>query len=68
MDRAHARTKRTLRVQRAFERSRLEEHLIAAAYELAVPPLRRARPAVQRSATNGSPPSQPLPLAGGFFS
>jgi len=41
---AQARTKkRTLRVQRAFERSRLEDAIVAAAYELAVPAPRRSR-------------------------
>ena len=66
MDRAHARTKRLLHVQRGCERSRLEDDLVAAAYELAVPILRRSRPEPRRRAPNLSPNPQPPLSAGGF--
>jgi hypothetical protein len=66
MDRAHARTKRTVPLQRSFERSRLEEDLVATAYELAVPVLRRSRSSPRRRTPNPSPHSQPQSSAGGF--
>ena len=37
MERAHARTQRPLHVQRGCERSRLEDDLVASAYQLAAP-------------------------------
>jgi len=42
MERARLRTRPHLCVQRAFERSRLEEQLVTTAYELAVPPRRQS--------------------------
>jgi len=65
MERARARTKRSVHLQRDFEHSRLEDALVAAAYELAVPVRRRPQSSAQRRATNPSlPPRQP-PLTGG---
>jgi site-specific DNA recombinase len=49
MERARARTKRTVQVQRGFERSRLEGDLVAAAYELAVPIRRQSRSSAPRN-------------------
>ena len=65
MDRAHARTKRTVRLQRDFERSRLEGDLVATAYELAVPVPRRPLSSARRRAANSSLPPQQQPLTGG---
>jgi hypothetical protein len=65
MERARARTKRTVRLQRDFERSRLEDDLVATAYEVAVPVQRRPLSSTRRRATNPSLPSQQPPLTGG---
>lgn len=66
MDRAHARTQRPLHVQRGCERSRLEDDLVASAYQLAVPIRGRSRSAPRRRAPNASPNPQPPLSAGGF--
>jgi hypothetical protein len=42
METARVRTKELLQLARDFERSRLEEQLVSAAYELAAPLLRRS--------------------------
>ncbi len=47
MERAHVRTRQLLNLQRGFERSRLEDQLVAAAYELALPIRRQALPTTQ---------------------
>ncbi len=66
MERARARTKRALHLQRDFERSRLEDELVAAAYEMAVPVQRRCRSTAKRPATNAPQTHQPPPMAGGY--
>ncbi len=66
MERARARTKRAVQVQRSFERSRLEDDLVAAAYELAVPVPRRSRSFAQQRARNASLPPPPPASTGGF--
>jgi hypothetical protein len=64
MERAHVRTRQLPPLQRGFERSRLEEQLVASAYELAVPLCRQALPTLQRSQGNDSR-QDPLPIAQG---
>ena len=49
MERAHVRTRQLPPLQRGFERSRLEQQLVARAYELAVPIRRQSLSAPQRS-------------------
>ena len=49
MERAHVRTRQLPPLQRGFERSRLEEELIATAYELAVPLCRQSLSTPPRS-------------------
>jgi hypothetical protein len=44
MHRVHARRRQPPNTERGFERSRLEDQLLAAAYELALPLLRRPLP------------------------
>ena len=44
MERAHVRTRLLSPLRRAFERSRLEEQLVATAYELVVPVRRLSTP------------------------
>jgi hypothetical protein len=66
MEQTRVRTQRPLPVQRVCERSRLEDNLVAAAYELAAPVLRRSRSTSRRRSTNSSPHSQPASSAGGF--
>ena len=63
MARAPARTQRTLRVQRRFERSRLEDDLVAAAYQLAVPVPRRSQ---RRPDPKASLPASQPRSSGGF--
>ena len=65
MKRVRARTKRTVQVQRSFEQSRLQDELVAAAYELAVPVRRASRSSAQRRATDSSLPPQPSSTSGG---
>jgi hypothetical protein len=52
MPRAENKTRKLLKVERGCERSRLEGQLLAAAYDLATPLLRRALP--------GSAADQPI--------
>ena len=66
MERARARTKRPLHVQRGCERSRLEDDLVATAYELAVPSLRGSRSAPRCRAPNTSSHLPSPSSAGGF--
>ncbi len=49
MERAQVRTRQLPPLQRGFERSRLEEELVATAYELAVPICRQSLSTPQRS-------------------
>jgi hypothetical protein len=61
-DRAPAQSKHPLRLQRGWERSRLEADVLAATYELLVPLLRQPAPAdKQRIVTDANlvPPSRP---------
>ena len=67
MERAHVRTRQLPPLQRGFERSRLEEQLVATAYELAVPLCRRALPSLQRCQVDDSR-QNPLPIAQGGLS
>ena len=55
MERAHVRTRQLPPFQRSFERSRLEEQLLATAYELALPVHRQSLPAGQRTARREQP-------------
>jgi hypothetical protein len=59
-DRAPARSKHPLRLQRGWERSRLEADLLAAAYELVVPRQRQPVPAGKQRivSDNSISPSQ----------
>ncbi len=67
MEHAHVRTRRLPPLPRGFERSRLEEQLIATAYELAVPICRQtlAVPPRSRDATTGQEP--PAAHKGGLW-
>jgi hypothetical protein len=57
------RARNALKLERIFEISRLEEEIIAAAYELATPLLRRPMP---RPTTSGRQPAPtPVPKADG---
>ena len=59
MERAHVRTRQLPPLQHGFERSRLEEQLVATAYELAVPICRQSpstRQRLQRDDTRADPP------------
>ena len=58
MERAHVRTRQLPPLQRGFERSRLEEQLIATAYELAVPLCRQSLSTPPRS---GEDPTRQVP-------
>lgn len=61
-DRAPARSKHPLRLQRGWERSRLEADLLAAAYELLVPQQRQPIPADKQpivTDVDPIPPSRP---------
>ncbi len=59
MERARVRTRQLPPLQRSFERSRLEEQLIATAYELAVPLHRQVLSTPQRSPSNAAGSDQP---------
>jgi hypothetical protein len=63
------RTKRLLQIERSCERSRLESQLLATAYALLTPSLRRAlpRPPSERhpQGSNASTDDLPQPRAGG---
>jgi hypothetical protein len=67
MERAHVRTRQLPPLQRSFEGSRLEEQLIASAYELAVPIRRQPLPTPQRSPVADAC-LDPSPLTTGGFS
>lgn len=62
MPTAHPRTRPPLHLQRVGERSRLEAHLIATAYELAVPVCRRPLSDPSRLRVQNTFP-QPSPAA-----
>ena len=64
MERAHVRTRQLPPLQRGFERSRLEDQLIATAYELAVPIHRQVLSSSQRSPSDAVGPDQPSAPAG----
>ncbi len=66
MERAHVRTRRLLNLQRGFERSRLEDQLVAAAYESALPIRRQALPTTQRAPEEEVPNDQPSTTHGGL--
>lgn len=65
MERAHVRTRQLPPLQRSFERSRLEEQLIATAYQLVVPLRRLSTP--QHSRGDEARQDQP-PLSQGELS
>jgi hypothetical protein len=67
MERARLRTKPRLCLQRAFERSRLEEQLVTTAYELAVPPRRQSLSA-PRGPGKDQGREQPCPVTEGGLS
>ena len=66
MERAHLRTRQLLNLQRGFERSRLEDQLVAAAYELALPIQRYALPTTQRRRQDEIPKDLPSTANGGL--
>jgi hypothetical protein len=66
MERAHVRTRQLLNLRRGFERSRLEDQLVAAAYEWALPIRRQALPTTRRAPAEGVPTDQPSTPQGGL--
>jgi hypothetical protein len=66
MERAHVRTRQLLNLQRGFERSRLEDQLVAAAYEWALPIRRQALPPAQHAQEDEVPKDQPSTTHGGL--
>ena len=66
MERAQVRTKQLLNLQRGFERSRLEEQLVATAYERAVPIRRQPLSTPQCSQANAAREHQPPASKGGL--
>ena len=68
MERAQVRTRQLPPLRRGFERSRLEEQLIATTYELAVPIRRQALPTCQRSQPDDARQDQPPTTQGGLSS
>jgi hypothetical protein len=66
MERAHVRTRRLPPLQRSFERSRLEEQLVAAAYELAIPIRRLSLSNPQRHRADAARPNPPSTAQGGL--
>jgi hypothetical protein len=66
MERAHVRTRQRVSLQRGFERSRLEDQLVAAAYEWALPIRRQALPTTQRAPEEEVPKDQPSTPHGGL--
>ena len=66
MERAHVRTTQLLHLQRGFERSRLEEQLVATAYELAVPLRRQSLSAPQRARGDAVQKDPPATTPGGL--
>jgi hypothetical protein len=66
MERALVRTRQLLKLQRGFERSRLEDQLIAAAYEWALPLQRQALPTTPRISQDEIPRDQPSTATGGL--
>ncbi len=66
MERAHVRTRRLLNLQRGFERSRLEDQLVAAAYEVALPLRRQALPTTQHGPEDEVAKDQELAIQGGL--
>ena len=66
MERAQVRTRQLLNLQRGFERSRLEDQLVAAAYELALPIQRCSVPTTQRTRHDEVPKDQPSTANGGL--
>jgi hypothetical protein len=66
MERARVWTRQLPPLRRGFERSRLEEQLVAAAYELAVPIRRRSLSASRRSQGDDARQNQPATVKGGL--
>jgi hypothetical protein len=66
MERARLRTRPLLSLQRAFERSRLEEQLVTTAYELAVPLRRQPVPAPRSLHQEQGPECPSLVTSGGL--
>jgi len=66
MDRAHVRTKQFLNLRRGFECSRLEDQLIAAAYEWALPIRRQSLPTASRTRQVEVSKDQPSTATGGL--
>ena len=65
MERAHVRIRRLPPLRRGFERARLEQQLIATAYELAVPIHRQGLSSRQGSpVTDTCPDPPPIPQGG----
>ena len=66
MESAQVRTKQLLNLQRGFERSRLEEQLVATAYERAVPICRQPLSTLPCSQANDAREHQPPARQGGL--
>jgi hypothetical protein len=66
MERAGVRTRQLAPLQRGFERSRLEDQLIATAYELALPVRRQSLPSSQRPRGDDCQENQPPVPTGGL--
>jgi hypothetical protein len=66
MERAQVRTRQLLNLQRGFERSRLEDQLVAVAYEWALPIQRQALPTTPRTPQDEIPKDQPSTATGGL--
>ena len=66
MEGAHIRTRQLPPLQRGFERSRLENQLIATAYELAVPIRRQTLPTPQRCQTDDAREDSTVTAQGGL--
>jgi hypothetical protein len=70
MEWARSSRRRVFKVQRSCERSRIQEELMVAAYELAAPLLRRrlSAPEAQPGNDYGHPSTRQLPVALGGIS
>jgi hypothetical protein len=66
MERARGRTRQLLNLQRGFERSRLEDQLVAAAYEWAFPIRRQVLPTTRPAQEDEVPKDQPATTQGGL--
>jgi hypothetical protein len=66
MERARGRTRQLPDLRRGFERSRLEDQLVAAAYEWAFPIRRKALRTTRPAQEDEVPKDQPTTIQGGL--